>query len=342
MKTLHLKAMDENALTEIKKAAEILKNGGLVAIPTETVYGLAASAFNEDAVANIFKAKGRPNDNPLIVHISDFSELDSIVSEITPAAKRCMDAFWPGPFTVVLPKKDIIPASVSGGLNTVAVRMPNHPVARAIIKESGLPLAAPSANRSGSPSPSTAEHVIDDLEGRIDAVVISQKCQVGVESTVVTFATNPPRLLRPGGITAEMLYEYIPDLVIDSAVTAEPEKGVQVASPGMKYKHYAPKAEVIMASGSINAFCKYCNNHKDDFDFALCYDEDVVDLSIPHKSLGANEDHQKQAELLFDALRDIDKKAYKKVIVHAPLKEGVGLAVYNRLIRAAGFKVIDL
>lgn len=342
MKTLHLKAIDENALTEIKKAAEILKNGGLVAIPTETVYGLAASAFDENAVSNIFKAKGRPNDNPLIVHIADIKELEKIAKDITPTAKKCMDAFWPGPFTAVLPKRDIIPCSVSGGLNTVAVRLPANAVARAIIKQSGLPLAAPSANRSGSPSPSTAEHVIDDLDGRIDAVVISGKCAVGVESTVVTFATNPPRLLRPGGITVEMLKELIPDLVIDPAVTAEPEKGIAVASPGMKYKHYAPKAEVFMATGSINAFCKYCNEHKNDFDFALCYDEDEINLPIPHLSLGANEDHEKQAELLFDFLRNIDKKDCKKVIVHAPLKEGVGLAVYNRLIRAAGFKVIDL
>ena len=342
MNTLHLKAMDEKAVNEIEKAAEIIKNGGLVAIPTETVYGLAASAFNESAIENIFKAKGRPNDNPLIVHIADIEELYNIVKEVPIAAKQCMDAFWPGPFTAVLPKKDIIPLCVSGGLDTVAVRMPNNAVTKAIIKKAGVPLAAPSANRSGSPSPSSAEHVIDDLEGRIDAIVISEKCEVGVESTVVTFATNPPRLLRPGGITVEMLKEFIPNLIIDSAVTAEPEKGVAVASPGMKYKHYAPKAEVIMATGSINAFCKYCNEHKTDFDFALCYDEDEIELAIPHLSLGANEDHEKQAELLFEFLRDIDKKGYKKVIVHAPLKEGVGLAVYNRLIRAAGFKVIEL
>ena len=342
MNTLHLKAMDEKAVNEIEKAAEIIKNGGLVAIPTETVYGLAASAFNESAIENIFKAKGRPNDNPLIVHIADIEELYNIVKEVPIAAKQCMDAFWPGPFTAVLPKKDIIPLCVSGGLDTVAVRMPNNAVTKAIIKKAGVPLAAPSANRSGSPSPSSAEHVIDDLEGRIDAIVISEKCEVGVESTVVTFATNPPRLLRPGGITVEMLKEFIPNLIIDSAVTAEPEKGVAVASPGMKYKHYAPKAEVIMATGSIHAFCDYCNAHKKDFDFALCYDEDEINLSIPHLSLGANEDHEKQAELLFEYLRDIDKKGYKRVIVHAPLKEGVGLAVYNRLIRAAGFKVIDL
>ena len=342
MKTLKLAVTQTEYKNSINTAAEILKNGGLVAVPTETVYGLAASAFDQTAVKNIFKAKGRPNDNPLIVHISDFDELDAIVKEITPAAKKCMDAFWPGPFTAVLPKKNVIPSSVSGGLNTVAVRMPNNAVTKAIIKKSGVPLAAPSANRSGSPSPSTAEHVIDDLDGRIDAIVVSKNCEVGVESTVVTFATIPPRLLRPGGITVEMLREFIPDLVIDSAVTAEPEKGAKVASPGMKYKHYATKAEVIMATGSISAFCEYCETNKNNFDFALCYDEDEINLSIPHLSLGANQDHEKQAELLFRFLRDIDKKGYKKVIVHAPLKEGVGLAVYNRLIRAAGFKVIEL
>ncbi len=342
METKHLYAKDETAIEAINAAAAILSNGGLVAIPTETVYGLAASAFDEKAVANIFKAKGRPNDNPLIVHIADMAELENIANDVSDLAKKCMEAFWPGPFTAVVPKSDKIPLCVSGGLDTVAVRMPDNPVAAAIIKTSGQPLAAPSANCSGSPSPSTAQHVIDDLEGKIDAIVISGRCQVGVESTVVSFAVNPPRLLRPGGITAEQLKTLIADLVIDPAVTAQPQEGAKVASPGMKYKHYAPKAEVIMASGSISAFNKYCADHSDEYDFALCYDEDACDLPIPHLSLGANEDHAKQAELLFDCLRDIDKKGYKKVIVHSPLKKGMGLAVYNRLIRAAGFKEIYL
>ena len=333
MNTLHLKAMDEKAVNEIEKAAEIIKNGGLVAIPTETVYGLAASAFNESAIENIFKAKGRPNDNPLIVHIADIEELYNIVKEVPIAAKQCMDAFWPGPFTAVLPKKDIIPLCVSGGLDTVAVRMPNNAVTKAIIKKAGVPLAAPSANRSGSPSPSSAEHVIDDLEGRIDAIVISEKCEVGVESTVVTFATNPPRLLRPGGITVEMLKEFIPDLVIDSAVTAEPEKGVAVASPGMKYKHYAPKAEMIVFVGEA----------------------DKVRLAIAAEKMERVGFGQKVGVLMFDSnepekaahdffaeLRAFDKSGVDVIFAAALAEDGVGLAVMNRMFKSAGDNIREI
>lgn len=341
MKTKLLYAKDITATLQINEAADILKNGGLVAIPTETVYGLAASALNEEAVSNIFKAKGRPNDNPLIVHIADFSELDDIVLEVTDLAKECMDAFWPGPFTAVLPKKDIIPNAVSGGLNTVAVRMPANAVTAEIIKKAGVPLAAPSANTSGAPSPSTPYHVIEDLSGKIDAIVVSGNCEVGVESTVVSFAVNPPRLLRPGGITVEQLKVFIPNLVIDPAVTAEPEKGVKVASPGMKYKHYSPKANTVMVSGSSEDFAHFCNENED-IDLALCFDEDIPLLKTPYISLGGKDDHFKQAELLFAALRDIDKRKSKGAVIHAPQKDGMGLAVYNRLIRAVGFKEIVL
>lgn len=342
MKTELLYAHDLSAKKEIARAAEILKAGGLVAVPTETVYGLAASAFNEKAVKSIFEAKGRPSDNPLIVHIAEIDKLNDIASEIPDLAKKCMNKFWPGPFTAVLPKSDKIPLTVSGGLDTVAVRMPKNEVTAEIIRQSGLPLAAPSANRSGSPSPSSANHVIDDLDGRIDAIVVSGDCQVGVESTVVTFATNPPRLLRPGGVTPEMLKELIPDLIIDPAVTAEPKKGEKVASPGMKYRHYAPTAEVIMANGESRDFIDYCNRHKNDFDLALCYDEEMEGLILPFISLGSKFDHQKQATHLFEILRDLDKRGCKRVIIHAPTTDGMGLAVYNRLIRAAGFKVIEV
>lgn len=342
MKTVLLHANDCNCKNEIAKAAEILKNGGLVAVPTETVYGLAGSAFSSEAVKKIYEAKGRPSDNPLIVHIADIHELDIIASEISPIAKKCMEEFWPGPFTAVVPKSDNIPSAVSGGLDTVAVRMPDNDVTRQIIRLSGLPLAAPSANRSGSPSPSTAAHVIDDLSGRIDAVVVSGDCAVGVESTVVSFAVTPPRLLRPGGITAEQLKKIIPDLVIDSAVISEPEKGAKVASPGMKYKHYSPEADVVMAVGSKADFISFCKKNSNNYELALCFDEDLDGLAVPALSLGASYDHERQAELLFSHLREIDKRGVKKVIVHAPDKDGMGLAVYNRLIRAAGFKVIEL
>ncbi len=340
METVLLHAMNTSSVDDIQKAAEILKNGGLVALPTETVYGLAANALDEVAVKNIFIAKGRPSDNPLIVHIAEFSDLDGIVSEVTPVAEKCMKAFWPGPFTAVLPKTKKIPTATSGGLDTVAVRMPKNEVARAIIKKAGLPLAAPSANRSGSPSPSTAGHVIDDLMGKIDAIVVSKNCEVGVESTVVSFAVNPPRLLRPGGVTAEQLRQYIPDLVIDAAVLAQPEKGAKVASPGMKYKHYAPSAEVTMVVGDEKAFSKYCNDQNPSL--VVGYDEDEKLINSPFVSLGKAGDHKKAAERLFDTLRDVDKKGYKTVIVHAPTTDGMGLAVYNRLIRAAGFKVVQL
>ena len=342
MKTEILYAPDIGAKDQIERAGKLLKEGKIVAIPTETVYGLAASAYNEEAVKNIFKAKGRPGDNPLIVHIADEKPLSDIAKEIPQNALVCMNAFWPGPFTAIVPKSEKIPYSVSAGLETVAIRMPKHPVAREIIKAAGVPLAAPSANLSGSPSPTTARHVIEDLNGRVDAIVSGDDSKVGVESTVVTFATNPPRLLRPGGITVEQLKELLPDLVIDPAVLSEPEKGQKVASPGMKYKHYAPKAEVTMVSGDSKSFADYCNKNKDLFDLVLGFEEDKNSILLPFESLGKEKEYSVQAELLFSKLREIDEKGHKKVLAHAPERKGVGLAVYNRLIRAAGFKVIEL
>lgn len=326
----------------IQTAAEILKKGGLVAIPTETVYGLAGSAFSNTAAEAIYRAKGRPGDNPLIVHISSPEQLPELISgPVPPAAEKCMQAFWPGPFTVILPKSEKIPDSVSGGLKTVAVRLPSDPIARAVITAAGLPLAAPSANLSGSPSPTTAQAVIDDLSGRVDAILAAGNCAVGVESTVITFATNPPRLLRPGGITAEQLRTFVPDLIIDKAVLQQPEQGAQVASPGMKYKHYAPKANITLFEGSNRAFTAYCNANAAQFDRALCFEEDKAGLKLPTLTLGKTADYNAQAEALFEALRQLDELGCKNVLAHAPQKTDVGLAVYNRLVRAAGFKVIQ-
>ncbi len=342
METLLLSVPDETYTENIKKAAEILKNGGLVAIPTETVYGLAGSALSGDAVGDIYRAKGRPSDNPLIVHIGEYSDLDDIVSEISDTAKKCIETFWPGPFTAVLKKTDKIPKEVSGGLDTVAVRMPKNKIARAVIKAAGLPLAAPSANSSGLPSPTSSNHVIADLNGKIDAILISPDCEVGLESTVVTFATNPPRLLRPGGVTVEQLKKIVPNLVIDKAVLSQPEEGKAVASPGMKYKHYSPKAEVTMVLGEREDFVNYCNRNKNSTDLVLCFDEDKEGLEIKSLTLGGYHDYKSQAEKLFARLREIDDLGAKSVIVHSPDKEGLGLAVYNRLIRAAGFRVVNL
>lgn len=324
----------------IKTACEILKKGGIVAVPTETVYGLAANCYDEDAVKKIFEAKGRPQDNPLIVHICDMEMLKDIAREIPEIALKCAQKFWPGPFTMILPKTEKIGDCISPNLDTVAIRLPDNKITAEIIRQSGLPLAAPSANRSGSPSPTTPEHVWADLEGRIDAVVYSDECSVGVESTVVTFCEQPPRLLRPGGITPEQLKEIIPDIQLDKAVLSEPEKGVQVASPGMKYKHYAPKTESFLVEGESDAFAEFVNSKSDSV--AICFKEDLEKIKIPTLCYGEAKSEETLAHSVFAALREVDEMGAKEVYIHAPTKTGIGLAVYNRLLRASGFKVITL
>ncbi len=325
---------------EIAKVADVLKRGGIAAIPTETVYGLAANALDEEAVKKVFKAKGRPQDNPLIVHISDTNMLDRLVKSLPNGAKECAERFWPGPFTMILPRGEVIPASVSAGLDTVAIRMPSNPVAAAIIAACELPLAAPSANLSGSPSPTTAKRVIEDLDGRVDAVVISHDCEVGVESTVITLCTNPPRLLRPGAVTLDKLREIFPDIEVDKAVLSEPEKDKPVASPGMKYKHYAPKTELYLVEGEAEAYIDYVNRQDDGA--ALCFEGEDKKLRVPSVVYGNENNDSEQAQALFEALRQLDELGARKAYAHAPQKQGVGLAVYNRIIRAAGFRVIKL
>ncbi len=342
METLRLAVFDvEKDKENLNKAAKLLKDGRLVAMPTETVYGLAASAYDEKAVKAIFEAKGRPQDNPLIVHVSDMEMFREVVGEMPEKALELAEKFWPGPFTIVLPRGEKIPASVSAGLDTVAVRMPENKIARELIAISKLPLAAPSANKSGSPSPTTADHVLYDLDGRIDAVIVSDRSEVGVESTVITLCTNPPKLLRPGGVTLEQLKEVLPDIEVDKAVLAEPEKDKPVASPGMKYKHYSPKAKVIMLDGEFEQFKDYVNKNKSDGVFALVF-EGEQGLEVPTVSFGHKENDLEQAAVLFDALRELDDKGCKICYSRVPKKTGVGLAVYNRLIRAAGFEVIKI
>ena len=341
LKTLLLTNTAEN----INKAAEILKNGGLVGIPTETVYGLAANALNGKAVAKIFAAKGRPMDNPLIVHIADFNDIErfNLVREIPENAKKLAKVFWPGPLTMIMKKSDIIPDEVSAGLDTVAVRFPSHPAAQAIIKAADIPLAAPSANLSGSPSPTTAEHVMNDMNGRIEAVFDGGACSVGLESTVITLAGEVPRVLRPGGLTVEMLKDVLGEVEVDNAVLHKLANGAKAASPGMKYKHYAPKANVILLKCSDDEYIDYVNSHAAEDVAALCCDEDIPSLKVKTFTLGKRNDYISQAHNLFDELRKIDESgkintAYSRL----PSTEGVGMAVYNRLIRAAGFEVVDL
>ena len=335
MKTLML------SVNEIEKAAEIIRGGGLVAMPTETVYGLAADAYNGSAVANIFKAKGRPMDNPLIVHIAEISQIFGLVREFPEKARVLADRFWPGPLTMILPKSERIPDEVSAGLDTVAVRCPSDVNARRLISLSS-PLAAPSANLSGSPSPTSARHVFDDMNGRIDAIIDGGECNVGVESTVITLASDPPRLLRPGGITLEQLRDAIGEVVLDDAVLNPLKSGEKAASPGMKYKHYAPQAELVLLRGSEERFLSFVNSRKDGRTAVLCYDEDIPGLKLPFIPLGKAADYEVQANRLFSALREADVKGFERVYAHCPHTDGVGLAVYNRMIRAAGFKVIDL
>lgn len=334
--------LDANDPKAMETAAQILKNGGLVGIPTETVYGLAANALDGKAVAKIFAAKGRPMDNPLIVHICEFDQIYRLVKTVPESAKQLAARFWPGPLTMILPKAEIIPDEVSAGLPTVAVRFPSHPAAQAIIRAAGLPLAAPSANLSGHPSPTTAEHVRNDLSGKIDAVLDGGSCGVGVESTVVTLATDPPRLLRPGGITLEQLRSVLGEVVLDPAVLHPLAEGVRAASPGMKYKHYAPKANVVILDGGFEAYKAYVNAHAAPGVAALCYNGDERDLRVPAVCYGGEEDCGEQARELFDALRRLDEMQAKTVYARCPEPKGVGLAVYNRLIRAAGFEVLSV
>lgn len=323
---------------DIAKAGKILASGGLVAFPTETVYGLGANALNEESVKNIYKAKGRPSDNPLIVHIANKEDIVPLVKEVTPKAQALIDAFFPGPLTIILPKSDLIGKVVSGGLDTVAVRMPINEVANKVIKAAGCPIAAPSANTSGLPSPTRAKYVIDDMTGKIEAIIDGGDCEYGVESTVITLATDTPTVLRPGAITKEMLESVIGRVEVANAVLHGMKDNETAASPGMKYKHYAPKARVVIVDADRKTYENFVNNQKGAF--ALCFDEDEVD--IPRVNYGSENDDLSQARELFDALRRLDEMGAKTVYARIPRTTGVAMAVYNRLIRAAAFTVIDL
>ena len=337
-----------NSKQDIQTAGKLLKDGELVAIPTETVYGLAADALNGEAVANIFKAKGRPMDNPLIVHIADLSQVDDLVAFVPPVLEDLAKAFWPGPLTVIMEKSDLIPDEVSAGLDTVAIRMPSHPDALAIIQAAGTPLAAPSANTSGMPSPTTAAHVMHDMDGKIAAVVDGGACEVGVESTVLTLCTRVPRILRPGRVTPEDLFDVLGEVDVDDAVLGQLAEGAVAASPGMKYKHYSPNAEVFIVDGTKEGFANFVNDKvaeraaEEAAVAALVFDgeEDLVHcVTLP---FGAEDDPLGQAEHLFDDLRRADELGVSDIYVRCPSAEGVGLAVMNRLLRAAEFRIIQV
>ena len=323
----------------VKKAAAFIQAGEVVGMPTETVYGLAADAFNKEAVAKIFAAKERPADNPLIVHISDLTMISDIAAELPQLAVTCAKRFWPGPLTMVLPKTPNVPYITSGGLDTVGVRMPSHPVARALIDAAGVALAAPSANLSGSPSPTRAEHVMKDMKGRIPAIIDGGECDAGVESTVICFEDGAIKILRPGRITAQMLAEVTPDVRIDKGVLHAVENGVKVASPGMKYKHYSPRAKVTLVEGTAKEFASYVKAHADEGTLCLVFSEsDINGLNVPYIVMGKTS--EEQAHSLFAALREADSRGAASVLARCPKTDGVGLAVYNRMIRAAAFRVV--
>ena len=323
---------------EIAEAGKMIAEGKLVAFPTETVYGLGANALNEEAVRNIYLAKGRPSDNPLIVHIAEKEDIVPLVKEVTPKAKALIDAFFPAPLTIILNKSDKVGKVVSGGLDTVAVRMPKNEIARKLIKASGCPIAAPSANTSGLPSPTRVKYVIDDMMGKIDGIIDGGDCEFGVESTVITLATDVPTLLRPGAVTKEMIEAVIGEITVAPAVLEGMKNDEVAASPGMKYKHYAPKAKVVIVNADKKKYEEFVNAQKGAF--ALCFDDDEV--TIPKVTFGRENDDLSQAKELFDALRELDEMGAKKVYARIPHKDGVGMAVYNRLIRAAAFDIIDL
>ena len=321
----------------LEKSAELLKNGEVVGIPTETVYGLAANALCENAVKKIFVAKGRPSDNPLIVHIAKFEDLAPLVAEIPEKVKVMADAFWPAPLTMIMKKSDKVSNVVSGNLPTVAIRMPKSDYARAIIEACGLPLAAPSANLSGSPSPTNAKYVYDDMNGRIPLIIDGGNCEIGVESTVISFAEEPPRLLRPGGVTLEEMTALIGEIVVDDAVLNKLEDGTVASSPGMKYKHYAPSADITIIKSDFETFKTLCES--EDNITALCFDGENEKLSCKAVAYGDESDGYSQSARLFDALRELDEMGATKVYARCPDTKGMGLAVYNRLIRASGFKI---
>ncbi len=325
---------------DIEYAAALINSGEVVGFPTETVYGLGADAANEAAVKKIFEAKGRPQDNPLIVHLDSIDMMDKYVKDVPSIAYDIAEKFCPGPITLVLPKKDIIPGITSAGLDTVGIRIPFHKTARELISACGKALAAPSANLSGSPSPTSAEHVMKDMNGRIPAVIDGGNCAVGVESTVISFEDGGIRILRPGYVSAEDLRIFGIPVLCDKGVTEEIKPGERVLSPGMKYRHYSPKANVTIVEGSYEKFTEYVSGHNGDNVYAMIYDKDAE--SYPYKYITYGNNPKEQAAQLFGVLRRADEIGAEQIYARCPVMDGVGFAVYNRLLRAAGFEVIRL
>ena len=321
-------------------AAKIILSGGLVVFPTETVYGLGGNGLLSDAAIKIYSAKGRPSDNPLIIHIAELEDAEKY-AYTSDTYYRLAQSFMPGPLTVIMPKRDCIPLSVTGGLDTVAVRCPSHPIAHELIKKCGVPIAAPSANISGRPSPTSAEYVIEDMQGRVDMIIDGGECEIGLESTIVKIDGNSLTLLRPGAITYDALCCVCDDVKIAPAVLEKLAENEKPLSPGMKYRHYAPNSDFVLLDGDENDVLEFIKKEQIENNCAvLCYDEEFDHL-IPSLSIaiGKKDDLPTQAKRLFTSLREADKLGANKIYAHLPTLDGLGLALYNRMIRAAAHTI---
>ncbi len=340
-----LTSQQEEAL---QHAGEVLKKGGLVAFPTETVYGLGGDALNKESSQKIYAAKGRPSDNPLIVHIAKLEAMEAIVAEVTPQARKVAEAFWPGPLTMILPKGENVPYETTGGLNTVAIRMPSHPIAKKLIDYAGGYVAAPSANLSGKPSPTLAKYVIEDMDGRIDMIIDGGEVGIGLESTIIDLTVDPPQILRPGYITEKMLAEVLGQVDIDKTILSN-DSGLAPKAPGMKYRHYAPAGELTIVSGRMQQVIEYINTQTVQAKNAgkkvgvissdeayVSYTADVV------KNIGSRQDEEAIARNLYRILREFDDEKVEIIFSEGFESNGMGQAIMNRLLKAAGHKMIYL
>ena len=337
-----IKGPQKEIRDKVAAAAKILREGGLVGLPTETVYGLGANGLDKNAVRRIFEAKGRPQDNPLILHVTGPQWLPRYCASVPPLAYVLARKFWPGPLTLILKKGPGIPDETTAGLDTIAVRCPNHPVTLAIIREAGVPVAAPSANLSGRPSCTAAQDVLEDMDGKIQCLVDGGPCTVGVESTILDLTCDPPRLLRPGGVSMETLEQLIGPILLDKAVSASLEEGEKPRAPGMKYRHYAPKAPVTVITGAPGDSAREILRRAGPASGVICFDEYAGRFSSYRvQTLGPVQDKQVQAQRLFDVLRAFDSEDVTEIYAQCPDNQGLGLAISNRLKKAAGFHVIE-
>lgn len=332
----------------IEEAGKVIRNGGTVAFPTETVYGLGANALDDEAVRKIFIAKGRPQDNPLIIHVST-KEISELVKDVPEVAQKIIDKFWPGPLTVILEKKDIIPNVTSANLNTIGIRMPNSEIALKLIELAERPIAAPSANISGRPSPTEVERCVEDLNGRVDYIIGGESSDIGVESTIVDCTVNPPLVLRPGGITLEMLKEINPEIELDKALKSKPNDDFKPKAPGMKYKHYAPNAHLKIIKGKNEKTIEIINEIVENYiekgnDVAILTTNENLNKFNNGKviSLGSENDLKEIAKNIFEALRKCDDLGVQYILCQGFEENGVGLAIMNRLNKAAGYDILEV